>query len=37
MDMTRQTHAVFQLQDRDLALDGRDVVDIWGVTGPIRL
>jgi UDP-N-acetyl-D-mannosaminuronic acid dehydrogenase len=22
---------------RDLALDGRDVVDIWGVTGPIRL
>jgi UDP-N-acetyl-D-mannosaminuronic acid dehydrogenase len=22
---------------RDLELDGRDVVDIWGVTGPIRL
>jgi UDP-N-acetyl-D-mannosaminuronic acid dehydrogenase len=22
---------------RDLRLDGRDVVDIWGVTGPIRL
>jgi hypothetical protein len=22
---------------RDLELDGREVVDIWGVTGPIRL
>ncbi|HKW06924.1 MAG TPA: nucleotide sugar dehydrogenase [Candidatus Dormibacteraeota bacterium] len=22
---------------RDLALDGRDVVDVWGITGPIRL
>ena len=22
---------------RDLALDGRDVIDVWGITGPIRL
>jgi len=22
---------------RELELDGREVVDIWGVTGPIRL
>ncbi|HEV2476318.1 MAG TPA: nucleotide sugar dehydrogenase, partial [Candidatus Dormibacteraeota bacterium] len=22
---------------RDLELEGREVVDIWGVTGPIRL
>jgi len=22
---------------RGLELDGRDVVDIWGITGPIRL
>jgi len=22
---------------RKLELDGRDVVDIWGITGPIRL